>query len=607
MNPKSHSHPDGTAPDDDAAPAADGLQTSRRRFIGRSGQLAVAGALGGGVALPAAAADPAAGTEAAAALTQGWRDRGRDLNRQLLRRTLDLRIERARRNDEVGLPQHRDNGDEDRYPNRIGSDTRGLPHDARGEVDPQAWASLKRALATQQPADFERVILGGTRKLVNPLGTLAVNLTGLASPQIAIPPAPALASAERAAEAVESYWQSLLRDVPFHEYREDTRHALVLAAAAEINRLSGYTGPRNAQGRVTPPLLFRGTARYLDRSGRGVRHAVPPGVTVGPYISQFVLKDVPYGAQFIPALLRTQLPGNDFLVHPGEWLANQDGRPVTRRIAFDPQRRYLSTGRDLAEYAHGGSPSFWGAAQILAAAISSDPLIVGGIGAALNPRNPYLKLKVTSSAAGSFGAGYAQSLLPLSTSREIRANYWQKWFVHRTLRPEAYGGLVQQRLGHGASDYPLHEDVLRSEAAARSFRQFGTYLISSAYPEGAPNHSSYPGGASSNAAINATLLKAFYDENHVIPDPVQPDPQDPTRLIPWDGEPLTVGGELNKLATNLGQGRNWAGIHWRSDAAASLPQAEALAIGLLRDEKRSFREAFEGFRFTRFDGSVVEI
>lgn len=30
-------------------------------------------------------------------------------------------------------------------------------------------------------------------------------------------------------------------------------------------------------------------------------------------------------------------------------------------------------------------------------------------------------------------------------------------------------------------------------------------------------------------------------------------------------------------------------------------------IGLLRDEKFTFREPFEGFRFTRFDGSTVVI
>ena len=113
--------------------------------------------------------------------------------------------------------------------------------------------------------------------------------------------------------------------------------------------------------------------------------------------------------------------------------------------------------------------------------------------------------------------------------------------------------------------------------------------------------------ASSIGAVSATILKAFFDETFVIPNPVQPDPSDPTRLIPYVGPPLTVGGELNKLATNLGQARNWAGIHWRSDAAASLPQAEEVAIALLRDERDTYKERFDGFSFTRFDGTSVVI
>jgi hypothetical protein len=35
--------------------------------------------------------------------------------------------------------------------------------------------------------------------------------------------------------------------------------------------------------------------------------------------------------------------------------------------------------------------------------------------------------------------------------------------------------------------------------------------------------------------------------------------------------------------------------------------AEEVALGLLRDERNTYREAFEGFKLTRFDGRVVEI
>ncbi|MEI9949801.1 MAG: twin-arginine translocation pathway signal protein [Pseudomonadota bacterium] len=527
-------------------------------------------------------------------------------NQQLLRRSLQLRVDRAAANFEREVPPHLSNGDEQRYPSKIGSDTRGLPHNLEGEVDPGAWAALIHALETRDPADFERIKLGGTRRLQQPLGALSVNLVGLASPQFAIPPAPELDSAERAADAVESYWKALLRDVPFHEYRSDTKNELLLAAAAELSQLAGYAGPRDANGRVSPEVLFRGTARYrdaTDRSGRKVRNVVPPGVLIGPHVSQFILKDIPYGAQAIPGLIRAQAPGtvNDFITNYDEWLATQDGKPVKGKLVFDATLRRVTTGRDLAEYAHGMSPGFWGASQLIGTAVAA-----GGLGVPFNATNPYLKLTSSNFGVASFGLGHIQSYIPLAASKEIRANYWQKWFVHRTLRPEAYGGLVHHRLAKRV-DYPVHEAVLRSEAVARTFKKQGTYLLSGAYPEAAPNHSSYPGGASAAAAVSATILKAFYDENFVIPDPVQPDPNDPTKLIPYLGPPLTVGGELNKLAANIGQGRNWAGIHFRSDAAASLPHSEEVAIGLLQDEKLTFQEPFQGFEFTRFDGSKVSI
>ncbi|MEY2934257.1 MAG: hypothetical protein RL033_5006 [Pseudomonadota bacterium] len=577
---------------------AESRELSRRSFMGVASKLAV------GAAVAGAATHAAEGS--AQAKPQAANVRHSPLEEELVQQTFQVRSELAASNAEIPIPRHVNNGDEQRYPNKIGSDTRGLPHDSFGEVDLDAWASLIHALDTQDNADFERVTLGGTRKLAHPLGALALNLTGIAAPQHVIPPAPALASAERAADAIEAYWQALLRDVPFHEYRSDTGHPLVLAAAAEINGLSGYTGPRDPSGRVTPELLFRGTARYLDttdRSGRRARHAVPPGVLEGPYISQFVLKDIPYAVQSISAQLRVPVgaASNDFSTNYDEWLAIQDGRPVSRSLTFDSARRLLSTGRDLAEYAHGGAPAFWGASQLLGTAVAQ-----GGLGAPLHPNNPYLTLTKTASGISTFGFGAVQAYLPLGSSREIRANYWQKWFVQRTLRPEAYGGLVHNYFVHG-KDYPLHADILASEAVDRVFRRNGTYLLPGAYPEGAPNHSSYPGGASSIGAINATFLKAFFDESFVIPDPLQPDPRDPTRLIPYAGPPLTVGGELNKLATNLGQGRNWAGIHFRSDAAASLPQAEEVAIAILRDEKRTFKEPFRGFELTRFDGSIVRI
>src|SRR5215468_9118429 len=43
------------------------------------------------------------------------------------------------------LVNHVDNGDDDLYPNKIGSYTKALPHNQLGEVDPAAYATLVRA------------------------------------------------------------------------------------------------------------------------------------------------------------------------------------------------------------------------------------------------------------------------------------------------------------------------------------------------------------------------------------------------------------------------------------------------------------------------------
>ncbi|MBR1133719.1 vanadium-dependent haloperoxidase [Bradyrhizobium iriomotense] len=568
--------------------------------------------LGGtGIAVGAAVlASPPSMPGFAPALAQPVSADARPLDAAFKHRAFEVRGVCASNNEKMPIAPHPTNGDEARYTNKIGSDSRGLPHDKRGEVEAEAWQTLYAACQSGEPADFEKIRLGGTRKLVNPLGTLAVSLSGINPTQIGIPPAPALASAERGGEAVEVYWQSLLRDVPLTELRDDTSNRDVLAATEEINKLTDFRGPKSG-GRVTPGTLFRANALYFDAGDPKGRSVTPPGVLDGPLISQFLLRDAPYAAQWISAQVRTVSPANEFLTDYEEWLAIQNGAAPKRQLQFDATPRYITTGRDLAEYIHTGPALGWAAALILATPGGGADKRYSGIyppGEPVSyPSNPYRKLKTQVPAGATFGLQYVQALLATGISNSVRAAYWQKYFVHRTVRPEAYGALAHHRLANGVSDYPLHDDFLKSEALARSKAKYGTYLLSQTYPEGAPFHSTYPGGATSVGAVTATILKAFFDESRVITNPVQPDPADPTKLVPYSGPPLTVGGELNKLAVNFGFGRNWAGIHWRSDASASMAIGEEVAICMLRDERATLREPFDGFSFTRFDGSRVTI
>jgi len=68
-----------------------------------------------------------------------------------------------------------------------------------------------------------------------------------------------------------------------------------------------------------------------------------------------------------------------------------------------------------------------------------------------------------------------------------------------------------------------------------------------------------------------------------------------------------VGGELDKLAENVAYARNFAGVHFRSDAAEGLRLGETVAIQYLREMKLTAREFFAGFHLRKFDGTQITV
>jgi hypothetical protein len=73
------------------------------------------------------------------------------------------------------------------------------------------------------------------------------------------------------------------------------------------------------------------------------------------------------------------------------------------------------------------------------------------------------------------------------------------------------------------------------------------------------------------------------------------------------GSPLTVGGELNKLAFNIGMARVMAGIHWRSDVIEGNTLGQEVAISILEDMQPTYNEPFGGFTLTKFDGTTFQV
>jgi len=499
------------------------------------------------------------------------------------RRALELRMAAAMEEFRVPVPGHRNNGDEGLYPNRIGNYSKGLPHNRLGEVDSRAYQSLITALQTRDPGDFEEIVMGGNVPLVDPQAGLAFDMEGTDSHQMALGPPPRLASAERAGEAVECYWMALLRDVNFTQYASAP---LALEASDELSRMSDFRGPKE-NGRVTPHTLFRGFTA---------------GDLIGPYVSQFLLKTVDFGAVTVEQRFNTYVLGTDYLTGAVAWLAVQDGSGPFADNQIDPRPRHIRNGRDLSAYVH---------VDVLFEAYFNACLWLIDNGVPLNRGNPYFNRSRTQAGFGTFGPPHVKALLAEVATRALKAVWFQKWFVHRALRPEEFGGLVHFTKT-GEASYPLHSDVLDSQAVARISQANHTYFLPHAFPEGCPQHPSYGQGHGTVAGACATIVKAFFDDSFALSEitNIVQAAEDGLSLVPYSGgdvDQITVGGEMNKIAANIAIGRNHAAVHWRSDYADSLRLGEAVAISVLRDQKSCYNELFDGFTFTKFDGTTITV
>ena len=359
-----------------------------------------------------------------------------------------------------------------------------------------------------------------------------------------------------------------------------------ITAAKELTNFPDYTGPRN-NFHVTANLLFRG--------GLGSTFA---GETVGPYVSQFMLIPTALGTQPISQQWRVFLPGQDFLTTFSEWLNVQNGGSTGLTAAMDPQVRYPRNGRDLTAFAH---------VDVLSQAYFVALLALTTMNAPLNPGNPYIGSR-TQGGFGTFGGGDFASTINEVASRALKAVWFQKWYVHRRLRPEATSGLVHLiKTGQGSNvSCNLNSTFLNSQAVQQSFSKYGTYLLSQAYPEGCPTHPSYPTGHGTVGGACITVLKFFFNGNFVIPNPVMSS-DDGLSLQPYTGSQLTVNGELAKLGHNVSFGHGiHAGIHYRSDTDQSLLLGEAVALGVLRDKAACYHEKFS-VTLTKFDGTTTTI
>jgi hypothetical protein len=515
------------------------------------------------------------------------------------------------------------NGDDNNVADYAASFTKTLEHDATtsyptaGSGQP-SYTQLLTALQTGLQADFNAIVRAGALKFVNPQGAFAYSLLGAPCSIIPMPSAPTLTSAHAAADMIETYLKAICRDVLLSDYGTGAgtdvdafnSGSMTNNAAAVLTALGdAYKGPKDGSV-VTAGVLFRGTTA---------------GDLVGPYISQFwYLSTYPY-FQSIEHVQQVPVAQNrEFGIAWADFLDIQNGDvPQPYQGSDFIGQRYIVTTKDAGTIVHNDAPGefFVNAVNILA---------VNGFPFA--PNLPYNNGDITNEDAFvTMGIVDVTAALFVAMQEGLKHAWGHKWLGNRRLRPEAMAGLVHYAKSTSTNPLNLHSSLLtpqggidvlawvkdrnENHADVGVLADAQTYVLPLVYPEGSPTHPSYPAGHAVIAGACSTIIKAFFDDLATIDSqvaPVKPDPMDASALVALSGGEgsalLTVGGELDKLASNIAIARNHAGVHYRADGDEGLLLGEQVALKILQDWVYTYNEqGFTGFELTLRNGDRVRV
>ncbi len=506
-----------------------------------------------------------------------------------------IRHQAAEAHEDTPAPEHHNNGDGHRYrhANHYASYSKGLQHDpATGEVVDASYKSMLTALKSGLPADFEAIILGAPAaqsvKLTDPQAGLAFDLEGIDAHQVTLPPCYTFRSKGAIGEIAENYWLALCRDVAFIDYPTDPT---IAQAAADLGRYAQFDGPKDG-GQVTPATIFRDTTK---------------GALAGPYLSQFLIRDIPYGSQRTSARIAFGLPGaTDYMTDEATWLDAQNGVASSIKPGPLADPKILHDGRGLGNYVHIDELF---QAYLNACLLLITPAARGGFGVPLSDDNPY-KQSLTQVGFGTLGEPNFKVLVAEVATRALKAVWFQKWCVHRRIRPEVYAGRLHWHL-KGTRQYEFDAAELTKLQAgplAHPTIVAAQNFLPMAFPEGSPTHPAYGAGHATVAAACVTVLKALFKTDVTLASlsvPIMQPDAGGDALVPYTGadrDMLTVEGELNKLAGNIGIARNFAGVHWRSDYSASVELGEQVAYYFLQDTAQTYNED-AAFSWREMDGT----
>ena len=458
--------------------------------------------------------------------------------------------------------------------------SKGLKHDSVTMLAEESdIKELQLALETGEQSDFDDIKLEGTRKLASPQGCLSLELSGGDPEGFSMKVAPSLSSRETAAEMAEVYLKNIMRDKPFKDYEDGSQE--ITDALAVLNAFGAdFVGPKD-MGSVTAKTLFRGSSQ---------------GCLVGGYISQLFLNEIGVGNfSYEPkGPTKTGIYG----VTKSDYVDIQDGNvPVPQTI--DSVKKFMFNGRQLGSTVHIDLvfQHFYEAAAIL---LNAGVGVGGQVG--VGPKE------------GNFLGGPVITTTAISevSRHALRAAWVQKWRKHLRIRPEGTAARVVAEKDGDIDPGTVHPDLLSSMVISMvedyNLANGGEQkaFLPLQYAEGSPTHPAYPAGHATIAGACATILKIMFADGlwsttGLAEVQGNDDGSAVEAYVGADAGQITIHGEIDKLAHNVAIGRNYAGVHYRSDSELQL--GEKVAIQYYKDHKALFNENMSDVTFTKFDGT----
>ena len=382
-----------------------------------------------------------------------------------------------------------------------------------------------------------------------------------------MPSPPAEDSKELRENVSELYWCELLRDTDFSVF--ETNEIAVRAAEDLANpRTTKVTDGAQA------PALF--SSRFGGQSGF--------------FLSALLLAPIPLWPLRRHQQYPSFLEGENFGTTEEEWKRIQSAEIFPAKLnQLRAKADYVRNGRRLASLVYLDYPT-----QIFDAAV----LQISQFRTSVFRRRGHWGMHERNTPFIFGGPADLLSHIAACCKISLGATWLAKWGRFYYPRPEEVCAWAQSPKT-SASLTKLRE---RLQVGPWGFG-LGPRLLSSCYPDGAPVHPSYPAGHSAIAGAAATIIKAF----------LRPDAEVPSGFVDWRSmginlhdRPLQLTDEIDKLSWNISIGRCFAGVHYRFDCEAGLALGEDLALGYLRNIKKTYPIDIV-FTIKKFNGEFVSI